>query len=135
MTEFSWPVRVYYEDTDAGGVVYYANYLKFLERARTEMLRHFGFEQDQLIDTDKIVFIVRKVTIDYLKPAFFNEQLTVTASITELRKVSILFLQTILNQSNECLCQAEILVACVDNESLKPVLIPNHILAELDHVN
>ncbi|MBN8772080.1 MAG: YbgC/FadM family acyl-CoA thioesterase, partial [Thiobacillus sp.] len=72
---FVWPVRVYWEDTDAGGVVYYANYLKFMERARSEWLRAFGFEQDVLRDEPGIVFVVRRVEIDYLSPARFNEQL------------------------------------------------------------
>jgi acyl-CoA thioester hydrolase len=135
MTEFSWPVRVYYEDTDAGGVVYYANYLRYLERARTEMLRALGFEQDKLAQDHNIVFIVRKVTIDYLKPAIFNEELTVNARITGLRKASMLFEQTIFNKQNDMLCQAEIKIACINNKTMKPVSIPAFIISELDHVN
>lgn len=83
---FNWPVRVYYEDTDSGGVVFYANYLKFMERARTEYLRHFGFEQDILIEQQNIIFAVRSVQLDYISPARFNDQLTVTANIIELKK-------------------------------------------------
>jgi acyl-CoA thioester hydrolase len=135
MTEFSWPVRVYYEDTDAGGVVYYANYLRYLERARTEMLRALGFEQDKLAQDHNIIFIVRKVTIDYLKPAIFNEELTVNARITGLRKASMLFEQTIFNKQNDMLCQAEIKIACINNKTMKPVSIPAFIISELDHVN
>jgi acyl-CoA thioester hydrolase len=135
MTEFSWPVRVYYEDTDAGGVVYYANYLRYLERARTEMLRALGFEQDKLARDHNIIFIVRKVTIDYLKPAIFNEELTVNARIAGLRKASMLFEQTILNKQNDLLCQAEIMIACINNKTMKPVSIPAFIFSELDHVN
>lgn len=135
MTEFSWPVRVYYEDTDAGGVVYYANYLRFLERARTEMLRASGFEQDKLAQDHNIIFIVRKVTIDYLKPARFNEELTVNARITGLRKASMLFEQTIYNQQDDLLCEAEITIACISNKTMKPVSIPAFIISELDHVN
>lgn len=83
---FEWPVRVYYEDTDSGGVVYYANYLKFMERARTEFLRQLGFEQDQLISQDNIIFAVRSVQLDYLSPARFNDQLIITAQLVELKK-------------------------------------------------
>ena len=72
---FVWPVRVYWEDTDAGGVVYYANYLKFMERARSEWLRVLGFEQDVLRDDAGVVFVVRRVEIDYLSPARFNDQI------------------------------------------------------------
>lgn len=135
MIEFSWPVRVYYEDTDAGGVVYHANYLRYLERARTEMLRAIGFEQDKLAQEYNIVFIVRKITIDYLKPAIFNEELTVNAKLAELRKASILFEQTILNKHDELLCQAEIKIACINNKSMKPVSIPAFIISELAHVD
>ncbi|HGX92774.1 MAG TPA: YbgC/FadM family acyl-CoA thioesterase, partial [Candidatus Tenderia sp.] len=81
MELFSWPVRVYYEDTDAGGVVYHASYLCFLERARTEWLRSLGLEQDVLRQRDNILFAVRHIDIAYLKPARFNDQLDVTAAV------------------------------------------------------
>ncbi len=71
---FTFPVRIYYEDTDSGGVVYYANYLKFMERARTEWLRALGFEQDQLLEQEGVIFAVRSVTVDYNAPARFNDQ-------------------------------------------------------------
>lgn len=135
MTEFTWSVRVYYEDTDAGGVVYYANYLKYLERARTEWLRSLGFEQDKLAEEYGIIFAVRKVIIDYLKPAVFNDLLTVNAKIFEIRKASLLFEQSITNQLKDSLCQAQIKIACLDEKTMKPVSIPEHILSELDHVN
>ena len=135
MIEFTWPVRVYYEDTDAGGVVYYANYLRYLERARTEFLRKLGFEQDKLATEKNIIFIVRKVTIDYIKPASFNELLNVNARITELRNASMLFQQSILNQQEECICEAEVKIACIDQTTMKPVTIPEFIKSELDHVN
>jgi len=83
MKTFTWPVRIYYEDTDAGGVVYYANYLKFFERARTEMLRAEGFEQDQLLQNEGVLFVVRSVQVDYLTPARFNEQLQVDCQVAE----------------------------------------------------
>ena len=100
MTNFQWPVRVYYEDTDAGGVVYYANYLRFFERARTEMLRASGFEQDQLIDQHQIVFAVRSIEVDYLLPARFNQSLLVNVEISQFRGVSILFKPA--NYSSRC---------------------------------
>jgi acyl-CoA thioester hydrolase len=135
MNEFAWPVRVYYEDTDAGGVVYYANYLKFLERARTEYLRMLGYEQDLLANEQNVIFIVCGVTIEYLKPAYFNELLNVSVNITRLRKTSLLFRQAVHNQQNERICQAEIKIACIDKTTLKPVTIPDFIFTELDHVN
>ncbi len=132
MTEFSWPIRVYYEDTDALGMVYYANYLKFLERARTEMLRVAGIELDQLAKKANSIFAVRKITIEYLKPAFFNELLTVNVKISEVRKASILFQQTILNQDNTVICEADVRIACLNNQTMKPALIADQIIAELN---
>ena len=84
-TNFIWPVRVYYEDTDAGGVVYYANYLKFMERARTEWLRTLGFEQTTLLNDYGIKFVVRAVALEYLRPALFNDRLEITVQPTEVR--------------------------------------------------
>ena len=130
MKEFSWPVRVYYEDTDAGGVVFYANYLKFFERARTEMLRSFGFEQDRLVAEDKVIFVVRSVTVDYLKPARFNEQIDVSAKIIENKKTSLIFEQSITREQ-EVLCNGKIRIACVDAESMRPKPIPIAILEQL----
>jgi len=135
MSEFTWPVRVYYEDTDAGGVVYYANYLKFLERARTEMLRELGFELDRLAREKHILFIVRKVTIDYHKPAFMDDMLVASARIEKLRKASIVFQQSIENQEQETLCRAEVIIACIDNITMKPVAIPEPVISELAHVD
>ncbi len=96
MTEFLWPVRVYYEDTDSGDVVYYANYLKFMERARTEWLRHLGFEQDELIQKEAVIFAVRSVQVDYLLPARFNDELSVSAKLTEQGRASLTIEQSII---------------------------------------
>ena len=85
---FYWPVRVYYEDTDSGGVVYYANYLKYLERARTEWLRSRGVEQDALARSAGVIFAVRALTVDYLRPARFNEQLHAGAAVGGRRAAS-----------------------------------------------
>jgi len=130
MTEFSWPVRVYYEDTDAGGVVYYANYLKYLERARTEFMRKLGIEQDKLEREENLIFAVRSMTIDYLRPAFFNELLHVSATIAELRKASVCFHQVISNQNHEALCRAQVKIACINSKNLKPEPIPEFITKE-----
>jgi len=130
MTIFHWPVRVYYEDTDAGGVVFYANYLKFFERARTEMLRDMGYEQDQLIAEQNIIFVVRAVQVDYLTPARFNELLDVTAEVTLAKKVSLNFEQTIA-RDGDVLCKGNIRIACLDAETMKPKAIPDNLLQKL----
>ena len=101
MIDFTWPVRVYYEDTDAGGMVYYANYLKYMERARTEWLREMGYEQTRLKQDYGVQFAVTKVNIDYLKPALFNELLTVYTNLTGTRKASFDLEQVISNDSKE----------------------------------
>ena len=80
---FSWPIRIYYEDTDSGGVVYHSNYLKFLERCRTEFLRHLGYEQDRLIKDNNILFVVRSIKLDLHKPARFNDLLETTAQVSQ----------------------------------------------------
>jgi len=130
MKEFNWPIRVYYEDTDAGGVVFYANYLKFFERARTEMLRSLGFEQDNLLAEQQLIFVVRSVNVDYLKPARFNEQLEVSARIIEQKKTNLYFEQAVTRQQ-DILCCGVIRIACLDAQSLKPKLIPLAILEQL----
>lgn len=130
--EFNLQVRVYYEDTDAGGVVYHSNYLNFMERARTEWLRHAGFEQDALIEKKEILFTVHKVTIDYNKPALFNDLLDIKTRIIEQRKVSFIFEQLVFNQAKEMICNAEIKIVCIDSNTLKPKPIPETILSELN---
>ena len=130
--EFNLPVRVYYEDTDAGGVVYHSNYLNFMERARTEWLRHAGFEQDTLIEKKQILFAVRKISIDYNKPALFNDLLNIKTRIIEQRKVSLLFEQLVFNQAEEMICNAEIKIVCIDSNTLRPKPIPETILSELN---
>jgi len=127
---FDWPLRVYYEDTDTGGVVYYANYLKFMERARTEYLRYLGFEQDKMIKQQNIIFAVRSVQLDYNSPARFNDELTVTANLIELKKASMLFEQTIFlsHQPDNILCQGQIRIACLQADTFKPRAIPKSIM-------
>lgn len=130
MTSFSWPIRVYYEDTDAGGVVFYANYLKFFERARTEMLRFIGYEQDELKATAKVIFVVRSVQIDYISPARFNELIQVSAKIIETKKASLTFEQTI-TRGDDVLCRGTVRIACLDSETMRPKAIPEPLLEQL----
>jgi acyl-CoA thioester hydrolase len=127
LSEFSWPVRVYYEDTDSGGVVYYANYLKFMERARTEYLRSLGFEQDDLAQQG-LIFAVHRAEIDYIKPARFNNALLVTAKIAQQKKVSLTFDQKVQQQSGEVCSRGKIKIVCIDSKSFKPRPIPDVIL-------
>lgn len=127
---FSWPVRVYYEDTDSGGVVYYANYLKFLERARTEWLRAAGFEQSALAAVHNVVFIVRSIKMDYLRPARYDDQLTVSV---EPRKFGAARIE--MNQVVRCgqddLVTAQVEIACVNTASFRPVRIPGPVIAKI----
>ncbi|MEJ1296843.1 MAG: tol-pal system-associated acyl-CoA thioesterase [Candidatus Sedimenticola sp. (ex Thyasira tokunagai)] len=128
MMEFIWPVRVYYEDTDSGGVVYYANYLKFMERARTEWLRQLGFEQDELLEKEGILFAVRRVSVDYLRPARFNDELLVSASISKQGRASLTFQQEIRMADGQTLCRGEVQVAALDAVRFRPVSLPVTIL-------
>ncbi len=131
---FSIPVRVYYEDTDAGGVVYYANYLKFMERARTEWLRGLGFEQDALSTQEGVIFAVRAVKVEFLKPGRFNDLLRATVSMTRRGGASLTFAQAV-QRDTTTLCEAEIKVACLDAGSFAPRPIPRRILSRLERVN
>jgi acyl-CoA thioester hydrolase len=128
--KFIWPVRVYYEDTDAGGVVFYANYLKFFERARTEMLRAMGYEQDELIANEGIIFVVRSVQVDYLSPARFNEQLQVSADVSQAKKASLTFEQ-VITRGDDVLCKGIIRIACLDAKDMRPKAIPEKLLEQL----
>jgi acyl-CoA thioester hydrolase len=127
---FLWPIRVYYEDTDAGGVVFYANYLKFFERARTEMLRAMGYEQDQLIREEGIIFVVRSVQVDYLSPARFNDQLLASAEVIQAKNASLTFAQQITRGDDE-LVTSLIRIACLDVDTLRQKAIPKYLLEQL----
>ncbi|MCB1787217.1 MAG: tol-pal system-associated acyl-CoA thioesterase [Chromatiaceae bacterium] len=133
MSGFEWPVRVYYEDTDAGGVVYYANYLKFLERARTEWLRDLGFEQERLMRDAGILFAVRRVEIDYLLPARFDDALVVEAAIAELGRASFTFRQRIVRAPDTLLSTATVTVVCLDKDRFRPTAIPTDIHEKISH--
>jgi acyl-CoA thioester hydrolase len=134
--EFIWPIRVYYEDTDAGGVVYYANYLKFFERARSEWLNHLKIDQAYLLN-EGVAFVVRKAEIDFFSPARLNEKLEVISTIKDLRGVSLIFEQQLFKQGErqQVLCQAQIKVACLQLESFTPCRIPATVREELQRVS
>ena len=122
---FHWPVRVYWEDTDAGGVVYHASYLRFMERARSEWLRSLGVDQSALKQRTGLAFLVRAMQIDFLKAALLDDELTVTVEVKERRAASILFAQTIQRSDGTGLIQAQVRVACVDVQRMVPVRIPD----------
>ncbi|MEH0835215.1 tol-pal system-associated acyl-CoA thioesterase [Pectobacterium cacticida] len=126
---FCWPVRVYYEDTDAGGVVYHARYIAFYERARTEMLRQRGFDQSALLE-QHMAFVVRHMAVDYFSPARLDDLLNVESEITVVRGASLTFSQRILNSHGDLLSQADVLIACVDPHHMKPIALPKSIVAE-----
>ncbi len=130
---FDWKVRVYYEDTDLGGVVYHANYLRFLERARTEWLRALGFEQDMLRDQLRIQFVVVEAKLEFRRPAKFNDELLVGVKLRERGRASIVFDQVIRAATGHHaeICKAEIRVACIDSTSFKPKPLPPELLTEL----
>ncbi len=131
---FMWPVRVYYEDTDSGGIVYHANYLRFFERARTEWLRSLGFEQDRMREELGTLFVVHSLTIRYNKPAVFNDLLQVVTRISRYRGASLEFDQRILSENGETtLCEATVTVACIDADRLVPRPVPKALIAEIAH--
>lgn len=121
MKEFSLDLRVYIEDTDAGGIVYYVNYLKFMERARTEMLRTLGFDKAGA-NPESIQFVVRSAEVDYLKPACLDDQLVVTAEVVNLGGASLDFKQKV-TRGEDLLCMGKIRIACVNGANLKPARI------------
>jgi acyl-CoA thioester hydrolase len=131
MTTFFWPVRVYYEDTDAGGVVFYANYLKFYERARTEMLRTMGYEQDELIINQAIIFVVRSIQVDYLQSARFNDLIQVSAEVSLVKPASLIFEQKIIRAEN-VLSKGIIRIACLDAVTMRPKIIPADLSEQLE---
>ena len=122
---FQWPVRVYIEDTDAGGIVYYVNYLKFMERARTEYLRSLGFGKQFIFNQD-LMFIVHSVAAQYIKPARLDDELLATARLLKLGGASLLMEQLIF-RGDELLCKGEVNVSCVDKGTMKPRRIPGEI--------
>jgi len=129
MTEFWLQVRTYWEDTDAGGIVYYANYLKFMERARTEWLRHLGVEQEPLRIEQGLMFVVVHANLQFKKPARYGDLLQVGCALKERSRASLTFHQTVVRDgSRELLVEGEVKVACLDAVKLKPRGLPASIL-------
>ena len=127
---FSWPVRVYYEDTDAGGIVFYANYLKFFERARTEWLRAAGVAQQELVAEHGAIFVVKHVAVDYHAPARLDDELKLTLNIEKLGRASVVFAQQAWCGAT-LLASAQVKVGCVDAATLRPRSLPDDTAAKM----
>jgi len=128
---YSFPVRVYFENTDAGGVVYHSEYLKFLERARTEWLRHLGYEHQALVRDHRTMFVVTALAIDFAKPAKLDESLAVSVRLESLGKVRCVFVQEV-RRDDEVLVKAKVTVASVNSETMKPVEIPEGLRRKME---
>ncbi|ORM66544.1 tol-pal system-associated acyl-CoA thioesterase [Pantoea rwandensis] len=128
-TLFRWPVRVYYEDTDAGGVVYHASYLAFYERARTEMLRQHHFNQQALLE-EQVAFVVRRMTIDFVAAARLDDLLDIQSEVTAMTRATMTFSQRIVNAEGKVLNEAEVMIACINPHLMKPIALPKSIVAE-----
>jgi 4-hydroxybenzoyl-CoA thioesterase len=119
---FQWPVRVYVEDTDAGGIVYYVNYLKYMERARTEWFRRCGFEKPALF-RDNLMFVVHSLNVQYHRPARLDDSLLVGARVVQAGKTFFIMNQSVI-RGDDLLCRADVKVACVSRDTMKPAAIP-----------
>ena len=128
--QFSWPVRVYYEDTDAGGVVYHANYLRYMERARNEWLRELGYPIVEVANNLNLIFVVRRVEIDYLAPARLDDLLHITAEVAETGRTSMQIHQQALKEG-QCLVNATITLVTVDAQTFRPKRLPEFLLSTL----
>jgi acyl-CoA thioester hydrolase len=126
--EFNWMLRVYYEDTDAGGIVFYANYLKFFERARTEWLRAAGVNQQQMVAQHQAMFVVKSTAVEYHAPARLDDEIRVAVIVERLGRASVQFIQQAWC-GDRLLCSGKIKVGCVDALSLRPSAIPEPVLA------
>ena len=120
---FEWNARVYFEDTDSGGVVYHANYLKFMERAITEWLRSLGLNQIKLKQEDKVIFVVRKIDIQYKIPARFNDELLIQTDCVKTTDYSIMLKQNIL-RDRQIITEGKVEIVCINSDLFKPVRIP-----------
>jgi len=129
---FAWPVRVYYEDTDAQALVYYANYFKFMERARTEWIRSLGIEQDVLLREQRRMFVVVDTRAEFLVPAKFNDELMVTAGLLSQGRASFLIEQHIYRNSldGELLCRGQVRAAFLNADTLKPARLPDSLFKD-----
>lgn len=134
MRDFTWTIRVYYEDTDAGGVVFYANYLKFFERARTEWLRAAGIGQQELSEEHRAMFVVKSTAVDYHAPAKLDDELKLSVVIERLGRASVQFVQEawrVGSTGPQLLATGRIKVGCVHTETFRPYPIPDHVLAKI----
>ena len=127
---FTWPLRVYYEDTDAGGIVFYANYLKYFERARTELLRACGINQSKLATQEGVLFVVRSTSLDYRAPARLDDKMTIASHIERLGRASAEFVQEAWREDT-LLAVGRIRVGCVERAALKPAALPQIVLTAL----
>ena len=130
--EFSWTARVYYEDTDAGGIVYYANYLKYFERARTEWLRAIGINQNELAREFKVMFVVKSAIVNYHSPSKLDDQLRVTVKIKKIGKASIRIEQECWLNEN-CLISGVFKLGCVSTDAIRPCSIPIQTVTAIEH--
>ena len=130
--EFSFKLRVYIEDTDAGGIVYYVNYLKFMERARTELMRSLGYGKDYIFNND-LMFVVRDVAVTYLLPAKLDDELEATASVTQLRG-AVMVLHQCVRRGQEVLARGEVTLACVDRSGIRPRRLPPEMVVRLKEI-
>jgi acyl-CoA thioester hydrolase len=128
---FQHPVRVYWEDTDAGGIVFYANYLKFFERARTEWLRSLGHSQQQMVDTTGCMFVVQETSVRYVRPARLDDQLTVTVDVRERGRASLRIAQQAWC-GERLLAEGDIRIGCVERATMKPHRIPGPIFEAIE---
>ena len=132
LSDFVHPVRIYWEDTDAGGIVYYANYLKFMERARTEWLRSLGIEQEVLQTEQGLMFVVVHAEVSFRKPARYGDSLQVSCALAERSRASMTFRQEVVRASTaEVLVEGHVRIACLDAAKLKPRGLPQIVLREI----
>lgn len=124
--KFSEKFRVYYEDTDAGGIVYHANYLAFFERARTDFLRNLNIHQSDLVKNEKVIFVVRRCEIDYLSPARLDDLIEVSAEVTKTSATSLIMHQE-MTKDEKLLAAMDVVVVCIDSENFRPKKIPENI--------
>ncbi|OWW22467.1 tol-pal system-associated acyl-CoA thioesterase [Noviherbaspirillum denitrificans] len=135
-SDFTWKLRVYYEDTDAGGVVFYANYLKFFERARTEWLRAAGIGQQLLSESHHVMFVVKSTAVDYHAPAKLDDELKLSVVVERLGRASVQFIQEAWRVEGEdlrLLASGRIKVGCVDTATFRPSPIPDDVLDRIKH--
>lgn len=137
LSNFTWTIRVYYEDTDAGGVVFYANYLKFFERARTEWLRSAGINQQLMTETHGVMFVVKSTAVDYHAPAKLDNELKLSVVVEKMGRASVQFIQQawrIGGEQDELLATGRIKVCCVDTLGFKPSAIPQQVLQGIRNI-